>query len=207
MFFKKECSRRKMLIFGWRSHTEATLIFLSNNLLKVSHPSHPTKVTLVNLFLLLFLPKFYFLNHKSPLFGQILDFCISVKIIFFKHWRKVFKMSNNAIDVKNCKYHPLAYTQFALNAFYYQIRWLRLTQGFFIRVFWKPRPEPQILFNIIASSRQKDKRSEKIPFRLHMRWSHDFSLQVIFLPFPFLWDGQLTLLKLLIGPCLGMCHP
>ena len=130
-FSKKECSRRKMLIFGWRSHTEAKFIFLSNNLLNVSHPSHPTKVTLVTLFLLLF-------PAKILLFGQILDFCISVKIIFFKHWRKVFKMSNNAIDVKNCKYHPLAYTQFALNAFYYQIRWLRLTQGFFIRVFWKP---------------------------------------------------------------------
>ena len=43
-----------MLIFGWRSHTEAKLFFLSNNLLKVSHPSHPTKVTLVTLFLLLF---------------------------------------------------------------------------------------------------------------------------------------------------------
>ena len=166
MFFKKECSRRKMLIFGWSSHTDAKFIFVSNNriwLLKVSHPSHPTKVTLVTLFLLLF-------PAKILLFGQILDFCISVKIIFFKHWRKVFKMSNNAIDVKNCKYHPLAYTQFALNAFYYQIRWLRLTQGFFIRVFWKPRPEPQILFNISfkPAKRQKEWKNS-IPTSYEMK--------------------------------------
>ena len=165
-FSKKSAAGEKCWYLVGETTLRQNLFFVQK--LNLGHSTKVTPATLKSYFWCFLFPKIQISDLISCY--QKLDFCHSVKIIFFKHWRKVLKMSNNAIDVKNCKYHPLAYTQFALNAFYYQIRWLRLTQGFFIRVFWKPRPEPQILFNISfkPAKRQKEWKNS-IPTSYEMK--------------------------------------